>query len=315
MSARRRLLIILSSILLILLIAGGVAVAVLNGRNQAQPEARAALESNATVTVLTGDSQDWYVFAPATGSPPPVLILYPGAFVDPVAYAPIARAIAERGFLVVIDPMPLGLAVIDASAADAIIAAHPEIDHWAIGGHSLGGAMAAEFIANAPPNVDGLALWAAYPAPNTDLSAQPLTVVSIYGDADGVATLDDIVDSAQRLPPDTQFILIPGGNHTQFGAYGEGLQSGDNPATISREEQQAQIVDATVELLANYRRRLTAVWPTARSVSHALFASSRQRLLSFHEPRPAKDRLRPGHLPLRRQRQALHRRLRRAAGH
>ena len=249
MTAHRRLFIILSSTLLILLIAGGVALVVLNGQNQAQPEARAALESDAAVTVSTAADQDWHVFAPATGSPTTGLILYPGGFVDPVAYAPIARAIAERGFLVVLDPMPLGLAVTDIAAADTIIAAHPEIDHWAIGGHSLGGAMAAEFIANAPQNVDGLALWAAYPAPNTDLSAQPLTVVSIYGDADGVATLDNIVDSAQRLPPDTRFILIPGGNHTQFGAYGQGLQSGDNPATIGRDEQRVTIVEGTLELL------------------------------------------------------------------
>ncbi len=148
-TARRRLLIILSSILLILLIAGGVALVVLNGRNQAQPEARAALESDTAVTVSTAAGQDWYVFAPATGSPTTGLILYPGGFVDPVAYAPIARNIAERGFQVVLDPMPLGLAVTNVGAADAIIAAHPEIDHWAVGGHSLGGAMASEFIVNA----------------------------------------------------------------------------------------------------------------------------------------------------------------------
>ena len=249
MTAHRRLFIILGSILIITLITVGAALIVLNARSKAMPAVQAALQSDNQVIVSLAPGQDWYVFAPTTGRATTGLILYPGGFVDPVAYAPIARAIAERGFLVVIDPMPLGLAVIDASAADAIIAAHPEIEHWAIGGHSLGGAMAAQYSANAPHNIDGLALWAAYPAPNNDLSAQPLKVVSIYGDADGVATLEDIADSVQRLPPDARFILIPGGNHTQFGSYGQGLQRGDNPATIGRDDQQAAIVEGTLELL------------------------------------------------------------------
>lgn len=250
MRPHRRLLIALGVILLILVIAGGAALAVLNGRGQAQPKAIAALQSDGLVTVSQVAGQDWYVFAPAAGSVSTGLILYPGGFVDPVAYAPIARAIAERGYLVVLDPMPLNLAVTNVNSADAIIAAHPEIAHWAIGGHSLGGAMAAEYVNNNPAAVSGLVLWAAYPAENTDLSALPLSVVSIYGDADGVASIADVTGAAGRLPADARFVLIPGGNHTQFGAYGQSLQRGDNPATISREDQQAQIVAATVELLA-----------------------------------------------------------------
>ena len=250
MRPHRRLLIALGAVLLILVITAGAALAVLNGRGQAQPEAVAALQSNALVTVSQVAGQDWYVFAPAAGSVSTGLILYPGGFVDPVAYAPIARELAARGYLVVLDPMPLNLAVTQVEAADAIIAAHPEIDHWAIGGHSLGGAMAAEFSYNNAGAVAGLVLWAAYPAANTDLSTLPLKVVSIYGDADGVASIADVTGAAERLPADARFVLIPGGNHTQFGSYGQGLQRGDNPATISREDQQSQIVEATVELLA-----------------------------------------------------------------
>jgi hypothetical protein len=37
--------------------------------------------------------------------------------------------------------MPLNLAVLTPDAADAIIASHPIIDRWFVGGHSLGGAM------------------------------------------------------------------------------------------------------------------------------------------------------------------------------
>ena len=127
MRPHRRLLIALGAVLLILVITAGAALAVLNGRGQAQPEAVAALQSNALVTVSQVAGQDWYVFAPAAGSVSTGLILYPGGFVDPVAYAPIARELAARGYLVVLDPMPLNLAVTQVEAADAIIAAHPEI--------------------------------------------------------------------------------------------------------------------------------------------------------------------------------------------
>lgn len=249
MSAHRRLLIVLGITLLILLVTGAGAFVVLNGRNQARPEAVAALESDAQVTVSQVAGQDWYVFSPAAGTAITGLILYPGGFVDPVAYAPIAREIAAHGYLVVLDPMPLNLAVTGINSAGAIIAAFPEIAHWAIGGHSLGGAMAAEYIKGNPETIDGLALWAAYPADNTDLSSLLLAVVSIYGDADGVASIADVTGAANRLPDDARFILIDGGNHTQFGAYGQGLQRGDNPATISRAAQQAAIVAGTLELL------------------------------------------------------------------
>ena len=173
MRAHRRLLIVLGITLLTLLVAGGGAFVVLNGRNQARPEAVAALQSDASVTVGRVAGQDWYVFSPTTGEVNTGLIIYPGGFVDPVAYAPIAREIAARGYLVVLDPMPLNLAVTGINSADAILAAFPEIAHWAIGGHSLGGAMAAEYVKNNPGAVGGLGLGAAYPAENTDSSSSP----------------------------------------------------------------------------------------------------------------------------------------------
>ena len=49
------------------------------------------------------------------------------------------------------------------------------------------------------------------------------------------------------LPSDTIRVEIAGGNHAQFGWYGN--QPGDNEATIRREIQQEQIVNATIQLL------------------------------------------------------------------
>ncbi len=208
------------------------------------PEATAALRSDAQVTVTT---ERWLTFAPVAASPTVGLIFYPGGRVDPRAYAPAARAIAEEGYLIVIVPMPLNLAVFSPGRATALIAAHPEIAHWAIGGHSLGGAMAAKYVFDNPDAVEGLVLWASYPAESNDLSHASQAVVSIYGALDGLATVDKIAASRALLPTQTRWVEIAGGNHAQFGWYGP--QGRDNPATISREAQQVLVVEATVALL------------------------------------------------------------------
>jgi pimeloyl-ACP methyl ester carboxylesterase len=208
-------------------------------------EALAALEPDGQVQVAT---EPWLVFQP-TGTPPQTgLILYPGGRVDPRAYAPTARALAQAGYLVVIVPMPLNFAVLAPGRAAEVQAAFPQIEQWAIGGHSLGGAMAANFASRQPGAVQGLVLWASYPASGDDLSNQPLAVTSIYGTRDGLATLGEIAASEPLLPPDTRWVEIEGGNHAQFGWYGS--QGGDNQATISRETQQDQIVVATLDLLS-----------------------------------------------------------------
>ncbi|MFZ5809517.1 MAG: alpha/beta fold hydrolase [Chloroflexota bacterium] len=192
-------------------------------------------------------NERWLTFVPDGGSPIVGLILYPGGRVDFRAYAPTAQAIADHGFFVALVRMPLNLAVFKPDAAAEVIAAHPDIERWAVGGHSLGGAMAAHFVATHPDLVDGLVLWAAYPAASDDLSQSVARVVSISASLDGLATLEKIAASRPLLPPDTVWVTIEGGNHAQFGWYGP--QSGDIPADISRESQQAQIVDATVALL------------------------------------------------------------------
>lgn len=209
------------------------------------PEAIAALESDDEIQVTTSP---WITFTPQEARTSTAIILYPGGRVDPRSYAPIARAIAEEGFLVIIPPMPFNLAFFDANVASEIMENHQEISHWAIGGHSLGGAMAASFTAGQSELIDALILWAAYPAENNDLS--PLTglpVASIFASSDGVATVEDIDASRPLLPADTRWIEIAGGNHAQFGWYGP--QPGDGEATISREDQQAQIVAGTIQTL------------------------------------------------------------------
>jgi acetyl esterase/lipase len=203
------------------------------------PEALAALESDEQVQVEQGK---WYIFRPVNQTPETGIIIYPGGRVDPRSYAPTARLLAEEGYLTIIVPMPLNLAVFNPDAAEEVIAANPDISTWVVGGHSLGGAMAANFAHKNPGLPDGLFLWAAYPAESDDLSGQGIKVVSIYGTLDGLMTSAEVEASRALLPADTSWAPIEGGNHAQFGWYGD--QPGDNPATISREEQQAQIIEA-----------------------------------------------------------------------
>lgn len=210
----------------------------------AMPETRTALQNSTTVTVEQGS---WLTFRPARVDPQAGLIFYPGGRVDHRAYAPAARQIAEEGYLVVIVPMPLNLAVFGSDKAAEVMAAYPEITRWAVGGHSLGGAMAATFAARNPGRVQGLVLWAAYPAAGDDLSTQDIQVFSIYANQDGLADTGTVRSAELRLPASVRWVEIPGGNHAQFGWYG--VQPGDGEAKITRSEQQEQVVAATLELL------------------------------------------------------------------
>ncbi|GIK54678.1 MAG: thioesterase [Chloroflexota bacterium] len=212
------------------------------------PEAIAALVSDEQVMVT---EDNWITFTPTAAPPTTGLIIYPGGRVDARAYAPAAHAIASQGYQVVIVPMPLNLAFFNANAAFDVIAAYPQIEQWVIAGHSLGGAMAAQYAYNQPDKVAGLALWAAYPASNSDLSNSDLAVASIYGTEDGLASVADVENARNLLPADIQWWPIVGGNHAQFGWYGD--QPGDNPATIDRATQQAQLLEATLNLLNNLK--------------------------------------------------------------
>jgi hypothetical protein len=208
------------------------------------PEALAALASTPDVEV--SHDHGWLEFRPTAEAPTTGLIFYPGGKVEPAAYARSAQAIAGAGYLVVIVPMPLNLAVLGADRATEVIAAHPEIEHWAIGGHSLGGAMAGQYASTHPDAIDGLALWAAYP--NGDLSDRAdLAALSIWGSLDGGAERFGSDDTKATLPPDTHFVVIDGGNHEQMGDFTG--QPNDPPATITRDQQQAQVQQETIALL------------------------------------------------------------------
>jgi len=190
-------------------------------------------------------SDGWYVFEPE-GEPRAGFIFYPGGLVDPAAYAPLMQELSKGGVRAIIVAMPLDLAVLGVDRASDVMAAFPDIDTWIIGGHSLGGAMAAEYLKDGPGEIDGFAILASYPADSTDLSALPVEVVSIYGSEDGVSG-DVFEESLNRLPEGASLVLIEGGNHAQFGDYGP--QKGDGIAEVSRDLQQDLTVREILKLV------------------------------------------------------------------
>ncbi len=183
----------------------------------------------------------------SSASLPQGLIFYPGARVDYRAYALAVREIAKAGFVCVIVPMPLNLAFFGSNKATEVIKKFPTIKKWTIAGHSLGGAMAAQFLADNPRSgISGLILWGAFSA--TDISKDGnIRVLSLSASQDGLSTPPKIKSYAKNLPGFSRFLEIQGGNHAQFGAYGD--QDGDKAATISPAEQRRQTVDATIAFL------------------------------------------------------------------
>jgi hypothetical protein len=208
-------------------------------------EAFAAMKSDTVVTVQ--ENGNFVVFTPAAITPITGFILYPGGHVDYRSYAPIAREIASRGYMVSIVKMPLSLAVFGVNKADDVIAAYPDMRYWVIGGHSLGGSMAASYAENNPGVVEGVVFWASYPADSDNLSKTELKGLTTFGSNDAVLDRDNFNATLPLLPPGTIIQVIQGGNHAQFGNYGP--QPGDGTATISVADQQLQAADLTVRIL------------------------------------------------------------------
>ena len=232
-------------ILLLLIVAlGFLGIRWVTGERQPLPEAVEALDSDDLVQVA---QESWLVFAPAQGTPDTGFIFYPGGRIDPRGYAPLMKAIAAEGYLVVVPEMPLNIAAFRPNIAGEIIAQYPDISRWVIGGHSVGGTMAAQYTKAHREAIDGLVIWASYPADNADLSSSDLPVVLIYGSRDPRVNDSSVMERRHLLPDDAGYIRIDGGDHHQFGSYE--IDPEDHHETIDRITQQQQIIQATLNLL------------------------------------------------------------------
>ena len=199
-----------------IIVAAGVAFAIYaSDYYHADERATAAMQSTETVEVRTLRNGD-IAFEPLY--PQAGIVFYPGGKVQAEAYAPLMQALAERGFLSVIVPMPFNLAVLNVNGADGIQEQFPAIHEWILMGHSLGGSMAAAYADGHNDEWAGLVLLAAYSM--SDLSDNDIDVLSIRGDNDEVLDMDMYSRKRGNLPYEATERVVPGGNHAQFGDYG-----------------------------------------------------------------------------------------------
>ena len=202
----------------------------LNIHYSAEEEALAVLSDpdGATVTKIDGG---YRVDGPGERV---AMIFYPGVKVDTEAYLPLMKRIADNGVDCFLADMPLRLALLNKNAADQFIS-HYSYDCWLLGGHSMGGMVAAGYAAQHPDKVDGVVLLAAYPNEKMNDAAG---LLSIYGTEDGVLNRKAYEKPKPLFSPLFTEIVMNGGNHSQFGSYH--LQSDDGEASITASEQQAQ---------------------------------------------------------------------------
>ena len=230
MSRRRKWLIAGEIVLLILAILAGAFFWYVSDYYRAEDVALEVMAQDSSIS-----QQDHLTILSPTYPTDTAMIFYPGAKVEAEAYLPLLDQIRQTGMTCILVHMPFRMAIFDADAAEEVISQFPEIQHWYIAGHSMGGAMASQFASDHPDQVDGLILMGAYiygdyPAEKT---------LTIYGSLN--QSVEDHIDYTENI------VEIEGGNHAQFGNYGP--QKGDLPATISAEEQQARTVAAIEEFL------------------------------------------------------------------
>ena len=237
---KRKVLIIILSILLTLAILVGACAIYLLDYYRADEGAIQAFADSENISVFTTKDGN-VVFEPQDAKAG--LIFYPGGKVDHNAYQPLMAELAREGVLCVLVDMPFNLAVFDISAADGIAAQYPEIDTWYIGGHSLGGSMAASYLVDHTDEFDGLILLGSYSTAN--LSDSDLDVISVYGSEDKVLNMEKYNANKQNLPSDFVEVVIEGGCHAHFGLYG--AQDGDGTPTISPTEQVSITVASIVQ--------------------------------------------------------------------
>lgn len=189
---------------------------------------------NGSGTLLSTDKDTGFIF-------------YPGGKVDPKAYfyklADLSNGQARTMKVFVTKPA-FNLAFFSIDQADAVIAEHPEIKKWIIGGHSLGGSMSCEYAKSNTGKVSELWMFAAYCG--SDISNTQIKVVSIHGSLDGILTPQKLAENKKNLPSSAQDIEIEGMNHAQFGDYG--VQSGDNIATKDDETVRENLIQILKQL-------------------------------------------------------------------
>ena len=226
---KKRLRVLLISFLALMAVLGGGFLVYASDYYRADETANAILQSEAVQI-----EEDLILLLPEQTADT-ALIFYPGAKVEYTAYLPILDRLRQNGIASVLMKMPFNMAIFSANAADRAFKELPGVTDWFIGGHSMGGAMASSYFAGHKDRVKGLVLLGAYIYGDV----APEDALTVYGTLN--AGLEKNINYTENV------VIIQGGNHAQFGNYGE--QKGDPAAAISRQEQQDAAVQAILEFI------------------------------------------------------------------
>jgi pimeloyl-ACP methyl ester carboxylesterase len=220
---------------------------------RANAEARVATISDSTVVNARSDGVWTFSNRRGTEAPSVGLLFFPGALVDPTAYAPLARAVAAAGIPVTLVELPRRGAFGGADDPALLVRALGETRkpggprRWVVAGHSRGAVAATDFAAAYPAALAGLILIGTTHPRDVDLASLSVPVTKIIGTHDGIAPERQSEANRRLLPRTTRWIRIEGGNHSQFGWYG--FQPFDHFAGIEAGQQRDRMVAAILDML------------------------------------------------------------------
>lgn len=227
------------------------------------------LHSSSTV-VVTSDGEVTTFMPAGAGADTHAIAFLPGGGVDPDAYVPLIRRIADTGVPIALVELPWRMAFSESAKAatwQRVLRAHAALGRarpLVLAGHSRGGALTAAFAYDHAATLSGLIMIGTTHPRDHNLSALRIPVLKIAATRDCVADLDATRANARNLPASTTWVVIDGGNHAQFGYYGS--QLGDCAADISRDEQQNQTFGAILTWLAG-KTSMARVPPRGESAS------------------------------------------------
>jgi pimeloyl-ACP methyl ester carboxylesterase len=209
----------------------------------AAPVGLAAVQEDPRVRL--DDRGDVVVLRPAGEGDESGLVFLAGAKVEPQAYAATFQEVAAQGTTVVLVEPFLHLALLERRPFEAFTALAPEVDAWAVGGHSMGGVRACTYAES--EGVRALVLLASYCSLGDLSGRSDLAALTVTGTQDGLVDEESIAASLSLMPPGAERVSVDGASHAQFGDYG--AQRGDGTPTISDDAARERLTDVLVPFL------------------------------------------------------------------
>lgn len=243
--SKKRVWILIISVLSFILVLFSVFFGYVSFYNHATQNAIACMDDTSLSQIQ--DEKDYVSFVPKKDSlkSDKGFIFYPGGKVEYKSYAPFLRGLSDLGITSVLVKMPFNLAVFNINGADNKQNLFPEIKEWFIGGHSLGGAMASDYIYRHYDDYHGLILLGSYSTKDLS-SCDNISTLSLLAEHDQVLDKEKYEKNKKNLPNLTE-ITVDGGIHSYFGDYG--IQSGDGIPSISFDEQNRKIISSVVSFV------------------------------------------------------------------